>query len=91
LDEIGADVAGFRWFPDHHGYSPRELAELAREAKRLRAALVTTEKDAARIGSNLDGLAVDLEILPITLLFERAEEVDGLLADFLARARTARL
>ena len=88
LDEIGADVAGFRWFPDHHGYSPRELAELAREAKRLRAALVTTEKDAARIGSNL---AVDLEILPITLLFERAEEVDGLLADFLARARTARL
>ena len=91
MDEIGADVAGFRWFPDHHCYSPRELAALAREAKRRRAVLVTTEKDAARIGANLDGLGVDLEILPITLLFERPEEVNSLLADFLARARTARL
>ncbi len=34
---------------------------------------------------------IDLEILPITLLFERPEEVNSLLADFLARARTARL
>jgi hypothetical protein len=50
---------------------------------------VTTEKDAARIGAN--GLGADLEILPITLLFEQPEEVDSLLADFLAWARTARL
>jgi tetraacyldisaccharide 4'-kinase len=91
LNEIGVDVAGFRWFPDHHYYSPRELAALAREAKRLRAALVTTEKDAARIGSHRGGLGVDLEILPITLRFERPEEVNGLLADFLARARATRL
>ncbi len=91
LNEIGADVAGFRWFPDHHCYSPRELAALAREADRLRAVLVTTQKDAARIGENLDGLGIDLEILPITLLFERPEKVNSLLADFLARSRTARL
>ncbi len=91
LEEIGADVAGFRWFPDHHCYSPRELAALAREAKRLRAVPVTTEKDAARIGSSLRSLEVDLEILPVSLLFERPEEVNSLLGDFLARARTARL
>jgi tetraacyldisaccharide 4'-kinase len=91
LDEIGADVAGFRWFPDHHCYSPRELAALALEAKRLRAVLVTTEKDAARIGPNPDGLAADREILPITLLFERPAEMKSLLADFLTRARAARL
>ena len=91
LEEIGADVAGFRWFPDHHCYSPRELAALAREAKRLRAVPVTTEKDAARIGSSLRSLEVDLEILPVSLLFEQPEEVNSLLGDFLARARTARL
>ena len=89
LEEIGADVAGFRWFPDHHRYSPRELAAVKREAERGDAVLVTTEKDAARIGAN--GLGADLEILPITLLFEQPEEVDSLLADFLAWARTARL
>jgi tetraacyldisaccharide 4'-kinase len=91
LNEIGADVAGFRWFPDHHRHSPRELAALAREAKRLRAVLVTTEKDAARIGLNPEGLGVDLEILPIALVFDRLDEVNSLLADFLARARAARL
>jgi tetraacyldisaccharide 4'-kinase len=91
LEEIGAEMAGCRWFPDHHCYSPRELAALAREAKRLRAALVTTEKDAARIGSHLDGLGGDLEILSVTLVFERPDEMISLLADFLARARTARL
>lgn len=91
LVEIGADVAGFRWFPDHHCYSPRELAALAREAARVDAALATTEKDAARIGSDLEGLGGDLEILPITLLFDRPDDVISLLADFLARARTARL
>jgi tetraacyldisaccharide 4'-kinase len=91
LHEIGADVAGLRWFPDHHFYSPRELAALAREAARRHADLVTTGKDAARIGSNLLGLGVDVETLPVTLLFERPEAVNSLLADFLARARTARL
>jgi tetraacyldisaccharide-1-P 4'-kinase len=65
------------------------LAAVKREAERGDAVLVTTEKDAARIGAN--GLGADLEILPITLLFEQPEEVDSLLADFLAWARTARL
>ena len=91
LDGIGAETAGFRWFPDHHRYSRRELAALAREAERRRAALVTTEKDAARIGPDPEGLGVDLEILPIALLFDRPDEAISLVSDFLARARTARL
>jgi tetraacyldisaccharide 4'-kinase len=42
---LGAEIAGTRWFPDHHFFSPRELLEV-----RTAGALpVTTEKDLARI------------------------------------------
>jgi tetraacyldisaccharide 4'-kinase len=88
LTEIGADVTGFRWFPDHHRYSPGDLAWLAREARRRGAVLVTTQKDAARIGRNVQNeILADVETVPVTLLFERLDAVNALSADFLARAR----
>ncbi len=62
LHEIGAEVVGRRWFGDHHAYRARELAALTREARRLGAGLVTTEKDAARLNA---GFAT--EILPVEL------------------------
>jgi len=88
LNEIGADVTGCRWFPDHHVYRPRDLAVLAREAGRRGGILVTTEKDAARLGRNGENeILADVETLPVALRFERPETVSALLADFLARAR----
>jgi len=74
LEEIGAHVVGVRWFPDHHAYSPAELAALSRTAERLSARLVTTEKDARR----LDGRRA-IETLPVRLEFERAQAVEALL------------
>ena len=84
LDEIGADVEGFRWFPDHHVYTPDDLMALAREAKRRGASLVTTRKDAVRIGPHAP------EALPVKLTFELPGAVETLLADFLAQARRVR-
>ena len=67
-------MVGWRWFPDHHAYSAAELAALARAAERLSARLVTTQKDARRLGA---GIAV--ETLPVRLEFERAGAVEALL------------
>ncbi len=74
LEEIGAQVVGWRWFPDHHAYSAAELAALARAAERVSARLVTTQKDARRLGA---GIAV--ETLPVRLEFERPGAVEALL------------
>ncbi|ARN83634.1 tetraacyldisaccharide 4'-kinase [Methylocystis bryophila] len=74
LQEIGAQVVGERWFPDHHLYDERELAALARAAERRSARLVTTEKDARRFGAGRE-----IETLPVRLEFERPEQVAALL------------
>ena len=47
LRDAGLDLAGTRGFPDHHRYTPADLARLQRDANG--ATLVTTEKDAVKI------------------------------------------
>jgi len=80
LGEIGAEAVGCRWFTDHHAYSRKELATLAEEAHRLRAALVTTQKDSLRIGESNAA-----ETLPVTLILEPAGDLEIILASALAR------
>jgi tetraacyldisaccharide 4'-kinase len=57
LETRGFQVAGRRWFRDHHPYSRDEAAELEREAARTGAALVTTAKDATRLEGRCDPAA----------------------------------
>ena len=49
LREAGVEVAGTRVFPDHHPLTPDETANLVAEAEGSGLALVTTEKDLARL------------------------------------------
>lgn len=50
LQEVGARLAGYRVFPDHHRYSGRDLERLVAGARRRGAgALVTTKKDEVRL------------------------------------------
>ncbi len=81
LEEIGALVAGWRWFPDHHLYSAAELAELSRTAESLSARLVTTEKDARRLGAG-----DTVETLPVRLELEEADAMQTLLRCTLVKA-----
>ena len=56
LVSLGADLRGFRDFPDHHVYAPEELDDLVREAQERGAgALITTSKDWARLGEKWRG------------------------------------
>jgi lauroyl/myristoyl acyltransferase/tetraacyldisaccharide-1-P 4'-kinase len=47
LGQAGLDVAGTRSFPDHHRYTPADLASIRRDARG--PTIVTTEKDAVKI------------------------------------------
>jgi len=69
---LGAEIAGTRWFRDHHLYTARELADL--KAQAAGALLVTTEKDLVRI-ERPDGIAavrVDVRVLSGEEALERA-------------------
>ena len=49
---LGVEVVATRWWPDHHPYTPEDMAELAAVSDRHnRAVLVTTCKDLARLTS----------------------------------------
>lgn len=54
---MGVDLAFFEAFPDHHPYSPEEIAELLRQVQRTGAkGLLTTQKDAMKVSNLLADL-----------------------------------
>lgn len=57
LASLGATVVAERFFPDHHVFTPAELAE----ARSLGAIVVTTEKDAQRLQPGFPALVVRLD------------------------------
>ena len=75
LRALGADVIETEAFPDHHAFTAREIAGLQGRAKRRGAALVTTEKDAVRLGP----AAEQLLTLPVRLALENEAGLLGLL------------
>lgn len=58
LAEIGADVRDSRDFPDHHSFTPEEIAELTAVAEGNGYLLATTAKDAARLAASEEGRAL---------------------------------
>jgi tetraacyldisaccharide 4'-kinase len=55
LQDLGVDLQGFSPFPDHYVYTSEEVHNLAAAARARGAeALITTEKDWARLGERWD-------------------------------------
>jgi len=74
LESLGAQVAAFRAFPDHHAYSERDVRRLDAEAQEFMAeALLTTEKDAIKLKA--EGFATPLLALRIEIEVVRHEEL----------------
>jgi len=67
LRTLGAEVAGSEAFADHQPYDAAILARLRRAAATAKAQLVTTAKDAARLGALL---SPDIAVLDVTLVWE---------------------
>ncbi len=84
LRDNGADVAKTRIFPDHHVFSPADMAGLVSDAAGLM--LVTTEKDAARL-RGMANVPEQLMTLAIGLEFRRSDDLRRFVSERLARAR----
>ena len=83
----GIAVARRRAFADHHRYTAEETAELIMQAEHDGLALLTTEKDRARMAGEpvLAALATKSHVLPVTMVID---EIDALRAQVLAAVRS---
>jgi tetraacyldisaccharide 4'-kinase len=89
--EAGIAVARRQAFPDHHCFSAEEAAELIMRAEHDGLALLTTEKDRARMTGEplLAALAAKAYVLPVTLAVIEAEELRALVLATIKRHRPA--
>ncbi|MFC0242316.1 tetraacyldisaccharide 4'-kinase [Rhodopseudomonas telluris] len=81
LRASGVDVARQQAFPDHHPFTPHELARLAEQARRERLTLVTTEKDLSRIGAAATSFGAAIVPFAVTLAFDNAAPLRALLRE----------
>jgi tetraacyldisaccharide 4'-kinase len=65
LNEAGAEVAGARWFPDHHAYTEEDVREAVDRAAAASAVPVTTAKDAVKIPPDSGVWVVEVVVEPI--------------------------
>ncbi|MEO3428352.1 tetraacyldisaccharide 4'-kinase [Pelagibius sp. CAU 1746] len=76
----GAELAGTESFPDHQPYTAATLARLRSAARAAGAQLVTTAKDAARMGAARPGAgAPDIAVLDVDLAWDDKEALLRLL------------
>src|SRR5450830_937629 len=89
--EAGIAVARRQAFPDHHCFSAEEAAELIMRAEHDGLALLTTEKDRARMTGEplLAALAAKAHVLPVTLAVIEAEELRALVLATIKHHRPA--
>jgi tetraacyldisaccharide 4'-kinase len=80
LARAGINAQIQRGFADHHRYRAEEAAALVAEAERHGLALVTTEKDLARLqgDSALGALTSRMQALPVALRVTESEAFSGL-------------
>jgi tetraacyldisaccharide 4'-kinase len=94
----GIEAAGLRIavriaFPDHHRFSPTDLKRLVTAAGKTRAiALITTEKDQARLGTLSAAFpeSLPLKVVRLSIEIEHEEEAMDLLIDRLSLAAQQR-
>jgi tetraacyldisaccharide 4'-kinase len=81
LRDAGIAVAATQRYADHHPFSAADAADLIARAEQSRLALVTTEKDQARMVGDpaLAALAARAKALPVTLALDKAGGLRDLL------------
>ncbi len=83
----GIAVTQCRAFPDHHRFTAKEAAALETEADSGELALLTTEKDRARMAGDpaLHALTMKVHVLPVTLELNEPEKLQALVRPALRR------
>jgi len=85
--EAGIAVTERRVFGDHHHYTAEEAGELIMEAEHDGLALLTTEKDRARMAGErlLGALATRVHTLPVTMVVDEPDDLRQLVMSRLRR------
>ena len=75
--KAGITVKERRSFPDHHRYTAEDAGDLLMQADRTGLALLTTEKDLARIAreESFAALAARMITLPVTMVIDDADQL----------------
>ncbi|NVN85139.1 MAG: tetraacyldisaccharide 4'-kinase [Rhodopseudomonas sp.] len=87
LRKSGVDVVAEKPFPDHHSFSAAEIDGLIDAACRDGLALVTTQKDLARLGGDVASPAAKIVAFAVTLKFDDPARLRRFMVDRLAEAR----
>jgi tetraacyldisaccharide 4'-kinase len=76
-EAAGIAVAERRPFDDHYRYTAEDAGELIMDAEHNGLALLTTEKDRARMAGErlLEALFTRAHALPVTMMFDEADEL----------------
>ncbi len=87
VTQAGIEIAECQAFPDHHRFTAEEAADLIMRAEHDGLALLTTEKDRARMAGAplLAALAEKTHVLPVTLMVDEADELRKLVLAKLRR------
>jgi tetraacyldisaccharide 4'-kinase len=85
--EAGIALRETRAFPDHHHFSAEEAAGLVMDAERDGLALLTTEKDRARMSGDpvAQALVAKVHVLPVTMQVDEAHDLRRLVTEALRR------
>ena len=83
LQDIGCKLAGCRAFDDHHPYTEAEVLSILADA--VDTQVITTAKDHVRLSPNQQKR---VRVLDIELQWKNTDEVDALLAPFVAALPT---
>lgn len=76
LEDAGAEVAAYRWFPDHHRYTADDIETVLAEAAAVNAVPVTTAKDAVKLPSDTGVWVVEAAMVPVEGGWERLWRVE---------------
>ncbi len=93
LTTIGATIADFVAFPDHHPFSAAEASDLLQRAVVADAELVTTAKDAVRLAGHdgaLARLAASARVVEIALVFDEPARLAALIGPVIGRTAQPR-
>ncbi len=81
LVEFGAQVAGHRWFADHHPFEPGDVQSVLEQSRRLDATVVTTAKDAVKLPKEMGAWTIEITMQPLAgswdQLWELTPEILG--------------
>lgn len=82
VEACGIEIAQRRAFADHHRFNAEEAAKLVMAAEHDALALLTTEKDHARMTGDpaLAALAAKAHVLPVTMAVEEKDKLRELVA-----------